>query len=1075
MRKKLLVLLIGLSFAVPVWAVGTMIVMSIYGLATAGAMTAGMMAAAFVINFAVSTLISRAFTKKPPKVQDNGIRQQIPPATTNSIPVVYGDAYLGGMFIDAVLSTTNGSMWYVLGISHISPNGQFTFDKTKFYYGDRLITFDTTEPAKVVSLTDGDGNVDTKIADNLYIYLYRSTDAGVITNLDNGGTSPGSGLPSEILSNSVFPNNGVPTNLQWPSTGRQMNGLAFAIVKLNYSQVDDAVQLQQLTFKCSHYLNSAGVAKPGDVWYDYITSPIYGGAIDTSLVDSASATALNTYSDQTITFTNNQGDPATQARYRINGVIDTNQPVLENLDQILISADSWMAYDAPNGKWSIIINKAETSALNFNDTNIIGEIKVSTLDINQAINQIEAKFPSKLNKDIPDYVFIETPSGLLYPNEPINKYSITFDLVNDSVQAQYLCNRMLEQAREDLIVNIKTTYAGIQINAGDVISITNSSYGWTNKLFRTMKVNEASLPDGSLGAALELSEYNVQVYDDKPITEFQPTPNSELPSSQFFSNLQVPTVSASRPAVSIPSFDVQVYIPASGRVTYLQLFYTTSSTPTSSDWFLLWQVNLSSDQVYTNNTYYTFTNMFLPAATYYFGYKVGNETSVSQISSKSVSFVWNPVGMSGFSGFSGYSGYSGKSGISGFTGPRTATGFVYYELSSSSAPSAPTLSGYNFDTGAFSSISTNWTTTFTPPNPSTNVSTEAGSKFWAVRYYVTEATYGGTQTITTSSVFNWQNLNGLVTFTNVTTDSGTTFIDGGNIKANTISATKINVSSLSAITSNLGDVTAGTMAIGTGGAISSTIPGYSLSGSTPPSPGVTGGRFYLGSTGYTYMDTPVVYGQLFGSTIGFKAGVTSPDAYFENTTSNANAHGVKAVIPGTSSGYAFYTDQDAYIAGGVLPFTGVHQVLVKENYELGDIVCDVSLIGSNGLNNTIFYVEESTGTNQPALGVFAGLREWGSDSKPFALQNLTPEEYAQIVNEYTLADVSAVGEGKINICGENGNIQIGDLIVTSSTPGKGMKQADDIVRSYTVAKAREATTFDNPTDIKMIACIYLAG
>ena len=145
------------------------------------------------------------------------------------------------------------------------------------------------------------------------------------------------------------------------------------------------------------------------------------------------------------------------------------------------------------------------------------------------------------------------------------------------------------------------------------------------------------------------------------------------------------------PAVSIPSFDVQVYIPASGRVTYLQLFYTTSSTPTSSDWFLLWQVNLSSDQVYTNNTYYTFTNMFLPAATYYFGYKVGNETSVSQISSKSVSFVWNPVGMSGFSGFSGYSGYSGKSGISGFTGPRTATGFVYYELSSSSAPSAPKI------------------------------------------------------------------------------------------------------------------------------------------------------------------------------------------------------------------------------------------------------------------------------------------------------------------------------------------------------------------------------------------------
>jgi hypothetical protein len=41
--------------------------------------------------------------------------------------------------------------------------------------------------------------------------------------------------------------------------------------------------------------------------------------------------------------------------------------------------------------------------------------------------------------------------------------------------------------------------------------------------------------------------------------------------------------------------------------------------------------------------------------------------------------------------------------------------------------------------------------------------------------------------------------------------------------------------------------------------------------------------------------------------------------------------------------------------------------------------------------------------------------------------------------------------------------------------GKGMKQADDIMRSRTVAKAREAVTFTDPTQVKMIACIYLCG
>ena len=71
--------------------------------------------------------------------------------------------------------------------------------------------------------------------------------------------------------------------------------------------------------------------------------------------------------------------------------------------------------------------------------------------------------------------------------------------------------------------------------------------------------------------------------------------------------------------------------------------------------------------------------------------------------------------------------------------------------------------------------------------------------------------------------------------------------------------------------------------------------------------------------------------------------------------------------------------------------------------------------------------------------------------------------------------VNGLGEGQVNVCGEAGNIMAGDLIVTSSMPGKGMRQNDDIVRNYTVAKARESVVFDSPSQVKMIACIYLCG
>jgi hypothetical protein len=71
--------------------------------------------------------------------------------------------------------------------------------------------------------------------------------------------------------------------------------------------------------------------------------------------------------------------------------------------------------------------------------------------------------------------------------------------------------------------------------------------------------------------------------------------------------------------------------------------------------------------------------------------------------------------------------------------------------------------------------------------------------------------------------------------------------------------------------------------------------------------------------------------------------------------------------------------------------------------------------------------------------------------------------------------MNALGEGQINVCGENGNIEKGDLIVTSAIPGKGMRQSDDIVRSYTVAKARESVSFSSTSEVKMIACIYMCG
>ena len=1336
---KLFVLLLGVTLAVDASAVGMTIALAVTGatLATAGI---GTLAIAFAVNMAVSFIISKVLTPSNTAAgasADAGVRIQVPPDTTRSIPIVYGDAYIGGKFVDAVMTTDNSTMYYVMAISCISPDGQFTFDKTKFYYGDRLCTFDTTsadtfERARVLGLTDGAGNVDTKISGSLYIHLFRSNAAGVITNLDVNGNSAGAATPQNLMSTA----NGLPAGLEWAASGRQMNGLAFAIIKLVYNRDAETTQLQPVTFAAKHALRGTGVAKAGDVWYDYMTNPVYGGAVDANFVDYANAVALNIYSDQLITFNDYNGTPQTQSRYRINGVLDTNQNILQNVDQIMTACDSWMTYQATTGKWTVTINKAETSSFLFDDSNILGSITVGGIDITRSINQIEAKFPDATNRDQYNYVFLEVPSGLLYPNEPVNKSNVNYDLVNNSVQALYLANRLLEQAREDLNVNFKTTYVGIQVNAGDVVSITNSYYGWTNKQFRVMQVQEISLSDGNLGAQIQLAEYNSQVYDNFDINQFTPLPNTDLASGGYFGALSTPTVVNINSAASVPSFGLQVAIPTAGRVTNTSLFYTTNATPTVNEWQVLDSQVLISSQVFANGSTFVFTDLSLPAGIYYFAYKVGNDVAQSAFSPLSASFNWNPsiIGADTFLatfnppnwlvpydtaptftginaklfgnnalgsvdfipaqtdadvaftnntwriGGSSTTGYADivESGITiadpidigtyaefplptampsnpaTLTVPvrfKDALGAVYqvspataqfawaeqgdagqksvtvtlYQWSTTTPSNPNGSSTYTWATGANTSytggngwstvVPTNpnvplillwtatkqlvvagstavttvdwttgvsvqsvgqngaagtqaalptvfqwaitiptaptgtstytWSTTAFTPTPSgwfltPPASPSPGYTLWGASVSLVASATQNTSTInwTTASVsargyagdtgttgttgasaricYTKTTLTSLdATPATITTSGGTSFppnnswgsgtvwqatppaivagesvyqSDGifspttGNTVWNVPYLSALKVGSLSAITANLGSVTAGNMTIG------NTSQGLYVNNPSYP------------NAVYVFQNSQTIYGlnvknayatnngggaAKFESNYGFTAdfsilvNAANPNGALKNCAVAASgaAGGGQAFIGVTAANgaYAGYAQ-----AGSWSPFTGSHDGLIEigTTIEQGDIVVDSQIVVTKVSDSLTIVTKSATPNQSGAIGIFVSQRPLLA-GVPAAFMTdgvITDPTYVDtLAKTYNNTVINGVGEGAVNCCGEGGDIVIGDLIVTSSTAGKGMKQADNNVKSYTVAKARQAVTFASSTEVKLVACIYLCG
>jgi hypothetical protein len=253
---------------------------------------------------------------------------------------------------------------------------------------------------------------------------------------------------------------------------------------------------------------------------------------------------------------------------------------------------------------------------------------------------------------------------------------------------------------------------------------------------------------------------------------------------------------------------------------------------------------------------------------------------------------------------------------------------------------------------------------------------------------------------------------------------------------------------------------------------------YGVNTGASPSMAIQG---YASSSGYG------VYGQsVSGESIrGLATAGGGNNHGVRGLNTNGNGAGSNtAGLVGAANGYDFYADGAGTNYG---PFTGTHDALTDPNdsFIIGDIVVDSQLVRRNGISSAITLIKTSTSANQKAaLGVICAEQHPFENNIPAVYMSGFDEEtglpvptaeYEIDKQTYNLVAVNALGEGQINVCGEGGNIEAGDLIVTSSLPGKGMKQSDDIVRAVTVAKARESVTFASPTEVKQIACIYLCG
>lgn len=497
---------------------------------------------------------------------DEGVKLQVAPASNNNVNVLYGNSFFGGAITDAKLSADNKTMYYTITLSEktgiLKSTGlatAYTFNNV--YWNDQRIVF-KSDGITVDYVVDRTGVVDRSPSGLIKVYCYA-------------GNSTSQVIPKGYTNTTVTPAYSAMSG--W-TTSHSMNNLIFAVIQITYNRDKGITGLGQFDFDIDTTLKY-----PGDVLYDYFTNDMYGAGLKVEDLDLPSLAALTTYAKTSITYqdqTKGLGQVLAN-RYQINGIIDTSANVYQNIEKICNSCASWLSYDNYEGKWGVIINRDGTKVADFNDSNIISNISIQGTGMSELYNNVKVEFPNKDIRDRADYVNIEIPTADRNSNEITNVLNISYDLINEPVQAQLLGFIELKQSRVDLLISFDTDFSYMHLRAGELITVTNSMTQWVNKVFRVITVTEKHDSDAALTLSILALEYDPNVYSTADLYRYTRTDNNGIITIAGIGTPGTPQVTktelSNRPRVSIST------VSPSGVVEGIEYWYSNNTGQANDD------------------------------------------------------------------------------------------------------------------------------------------------------------------------------------------------------------------------------------------------------------------------------------------------------------------------------------------------------------------------------------------------------------------------------------------------------------------------------------------------------------
>ena len=431
-----------------------------------------------------------------------------------SIPVVYGERLIGGTRVFIETSGTDNEFLYIALV--ISEGEINSIEEIRV--DEKVVTFDGALSDNTQrSVASSDSNFYKDGASYITIEPHFGTDA-----------QSASGLLSTLSS--------------W-GTNHKLSGICYLALKFKWNaDVFGGVPIVQAKIKgkkvvtLDSSLNESSATfstNPAFCLLDYLRNERYGKGIATANIDLQS---FRDASQVCITQVTPFSGGSDINIFDTNAVIDTSRKVIDNVRDILRGCRGYLPY--VQGKYRLVIETTGSASVSLGEDDIIGGYSLASPTKNSKYNRVIATFinPDR-NFQADQVTFPPTDDSSLATADKhatmkaadgnfLLEGKFDFKTITSPYQAEEMSEIILRRSRESLGLNITCGFKAYELHIGDIVNITLSSLGFSNKAFRVLSM----IFNEDYTISLTLVEHQDSFYTFATKGQVSSTPSTTLPN-----------------------------------------------------------------------------------------------------------------------------------------------------------------------------------------------------------------------------------------------------------------------------------------------------------------------------------------------------------------------------------------------------------------------------------------------------------------------------------------------------------------------------------------------------------------